>query len=116
MTMEQCIQECNRCHQVCIETIKHCLEKGGRHAAADRIRTLADCAEICQTSANFMMRGSELHMSTCGACADVCERCATSCDSMADDEMMKRCADQCRRCAVSCRGMSGSRIGGSRAA
>jgi len=61
MDMNQCIQDCIRCHQVCIETINHCLQKGGKHAAAEHIRTLADCAEICQTSANFMLRNSELH-------------------------------------------------------
>ena len=107
MNMQQCIEACNRCHQVCIETMNHCLEKGGKHAAADHIRTLADCAEICQTSANFMMRGSNLHASTCRACADVCEACAKSCDAMADDDMMKRCAEVCQRCSESCAQMAG---------
>ena len=32
---------------------------------------LLDCAEICQTSANFMLRGSPLHTNTCAACAIV---------------------------------------------
>ena len=76
------------------------------HAEPAHIRLLSDCAEICQTSANFMLRGSELHSRTCGVCAEVCERCATECDRMGDDAQMKVCADMCRRCAESCRQMS----------
>jgi hypothetical protein len=30
---------------------------------------LLDCAEICQTAANFMLRNSELHSRTCAVCA-----------------------------------------------
>lgn len=107
--MRDCIQECQSCHAVCLETVQHCLQKGGEHAAAEHIRLMLDCVEICQTSANFMLRGSDLHMHTCGTCAEVCDRCAQDCERMADDEMMRRCAEACRRCAASCRQMSGGR-------
>lgn len=56
---------------------------GGRHAEDAHIQLLLDCAEICQTSANFMLRGSELHGRTCAVCADACQRCAASCRQMA---------------------------------
>jgi len=111
MDMQQCIQECLQCHRVCTETLTHCLQKGGRHASPDHIRTLLDCAEMCQTSAHFMLRNSNLHPLTCGVCAETCEACATSCDAIADDDMMRRCADVCRRCAESCRQMSGAHPG-----
>ena len=105
--MQHCIQMCTECHRVCLETVAHCLRMGGEHAQADHIRLLMDCAEICQTSANFMVRGSELHGRTCGVCAEVCERCAQDCDRFGDD-FMKRCAETCRRCAESCRRMAGA--------
>jgi hypothetical protein len=108
-TMQSCIEECLSCHRICVETTAHCLEKGGKHAAADHIRTMLDCAQICATSADFMLRGSDLHTETCAACAAVCEACAESCEQIADDDIMKRCADACRRCAASCREMSGTR-------
>lgn len=76
------------------------------HSEPAHIRLMLDCAEICQTSANFMLRGSDLHASTCGVCAQVCEQCATDCDRMGDDAQMKACADMCRRCAETCRQMS----------
>ena len=105
--MHGCIHNCSECHDVCVETAIHCLTKGGDHADVEHIRALLDCAQACDTSRDFMLRGSELHHTYCGACADACERCADSCEGMADaDEQMRRCAEQCRRCAETCRAMS----------
>jgi hypothetical protein len=66
---------------------------------------MMDCVEICQTSANFMMRGSEQHHLTCRACSEICSLCAEDCASM-DDDVMKKCAEVCRKCAKSCGEMS----------
>lgn len=104
--MRDCIAECQSCHNICLETANHCLSMGGRHAEPAHIRLLLDCAEICQTSANFMLRSSDLHGRTCGVCAEVCERCADDCERFTDDPMMQECAQACRRCAASCREMA----------
>jgi hypothetical protein len=104
--MQECIDNCQRCHAVCTQAIPHCLEKGGRHAEVRHVRLLADCAQICTTSADFMLRGSDLHAQTCGVCAEVCERCAEECERMADDDVVRECAAECRRCAASCRSMA----------
>jgi hypothetical protein len=104
--MTACIDECGKCHRVCVETLRYCLEKGGRYAASNHILLLIDCAEICQTNANFMLRGSVVHRTICGACADTCERCAESCESIGDDAQLKACAKTCRDCAQSCRNMA----------
>lgn len=105
--MQMCIQNCTVCHQVCAQTVIYCLEKGGQHASPTHIRTLVDCGEICATSANFMMRNSDLHASVCRACAEACLACAQSCEQFGDqDEVMKSCADICRRCAESCQKMA----------
>jgi hypothetical protein len=103
--MQQCIQNCLDCHRICMETVAHCLQMGGKHADAAHITTLLDCAEICQTSANFMLRGSAFHARTCAVCADVCTRCAEECEQM-DGEQMQACAAACRRCAESCQRMA----------
>jgi hypothetical protein len=104
--MQECIQNCLTCHSVCMQTIQHCLRIGGKHAAHTHIRLLMDCAEICQTSANFMLRGSELHQWTCATCAEVCKRCDQECREMGDDRWMLACADACKRCTESCRQMA----------
>jgi len=106
--LQSCIRECTNCHEVCLETVTYCLQQGGQHAEVNHVRLLLDCAEICQTSANFMLRSSDLHGRTCGVCADVCERCAEDCARFQDDDMMQRCAEACRSCAASCREMEGS--------
>lgn len=107
LEMERCIKNCVECHNVCLQTVAYCLEKGGSHAQKSHIGLLLNCAEICQTSADFMLSGSDLHPRTCLVCAEVCERCADACDQFGDDEVMKKCAEICRQCAASCRSMSG---------
>jgi hypothetical protein len=106
--LQSCIDDCTRCHAVCTETIQYCLEKSGKHAEANHVRRLEDCAEICLTAADFMLRGSDLHPDLCGVCAEACDRCARSCEQVggSDDLQMRECAETCRRCAQSCRQMS----------
>ena len=104
--MKQCIEECQSCHAVCVETTTHCLEMGDVHAEASHIRALLDCADACRASADFMLRGSPMHGAACRLCAEACETCAESCQRMGGDETMQQCAEACRRCASSCRQMS----------
>jgi hypothetical protein len=56
-------------HHVCLETLTYRTEKGGRHAEASHMRLLMDCAQICQTSADFIIRKSELGEKACYFCA-----------------------------------------------
>lgn len=106
--MQECITNCQDCHTICLDTISHCLQMGGEHAEASHIRLLMDCAQICQTSADFMIRMSDVHPQTCGVCADVCERCAIDCERFGDDKTMMACAEMCRKCADSCSKMAGT--------
>jgi hypothetical protein len=102
--MQRCIEECQRCHSVCLSmAATHCLEMGGKHVEPQHFRTMLDCAEICQTSANFMLRNSSLHAHTCRACAEVCAACADDCERVGD---MEACVEACRSCAESCRKMA----------
>lgn len=105
--MHQCIHHCSDCHDTCTETLIHCLSMGGEHASPEHIRALLDCAQACDASRDFMLRGSELHSRYCGACAEACDRCADSCERIGgDDEVMRNCAEACRRCAETCRAMA----------
>jgi hypothetical protein len=101
-----CIQNCQDCHRACLQTLTYCMSQGGRHAEPQHVRLLMDCADICAVSANFMLRASDLHPFTCGACAQVCQRCADDCAAMGDDPRMKALADTCRHCAESCAAMA----------
>ncbi|MGH7004457.1 MAG: four-helix bundle copper-binding protein [Alphaproteobacteria bacterium] len=105
--IDGCIVQCQTCHRSCLETMFHCLERGGAYAAPDHIRLLADCAAICETAANFMLRGSSMHGAVCAVCAEVCDQCAVECDTFANDRQMAQCAEICRQCAESCEEMAG---------
>lgn len=105
--VQSCIDLCTECHDICTESVTHCLERGGKHAEASHVRLLLDCADICRTNGDLMLRGSNVHSYTCAACAEICDRCASSCDQFGNDPEMKGCAEICRRCAQSCRDVSG---------
>ena len=105
--LQQCIADCGDCQETCLATVAHCLTLGGKYAEAQNIRVMLDCAEICQTAANFMLRRSTLHTHVCRACAEICEACARSCEAIAnDDKQIRQCVESCRRCAESCREMA----------
>ena len=106
-SVEDCVKLCLECFQSCSSLIPHCLEMGGKHASVDHIGLLSACASICETSAKFMMIGSEFHRDTCGICAEICTKCADECEELgSEDALMAQCADICRRCAESCQQMS----------
>ena len=104
--MRECIDACLKCSAVCTETVRHCLEMGGKHAEAQHVTIMTDCAEICQTSANFMLRGSAAHVETCSTCAAICRACEDSCRQLGGERMV-HCADECAKCAESCEAMAG---------
>jgi hypothetical protein len=103
--MQSCIDECLACYKTCLGmAMTHCLEHGGKHVEPRHFRLLMACAEICRTSAAFMLIGTEHHRHVCRECAEICEECATDCERVGD---MQACVDACRRCAESCRKMAG---------
>ena len=104
---QQCIDNCTECHETCTRMLAYCLEMGGEHVEPAHLKSLLDCAGACAVSADFMLRGSDLHPHMCGVCADACERCAQSCAQFAGNKQMEACAEICRRCAESCREMAG---------
>jgi hypothetical protein len=91
----ECRTECQRA------LFNHCLIKGGRHAEAEHVKLMTDCIQICQITADFITRDSELYDEICAACAEVCFACAESCESLGDEDM-DNCAEICRRCATAC--------------
>ncbi len=75
---------------------------GGEHAKLEHLNLLMDCAKICSTNADFILRNSTYYPQTCGITADICDECGDTCDRF-DDDFMKECANVCRRCSESCR-------------
>ena len=103
--VRECIQDCIDCYRTCNQTLIRCLSMGGKHAELEHFNLIMDCARICNTNADFMLRNSTYYPQTCGLTADICDECADVCDRFEDD-FMKECASVCRRCAESCREMA----------
>ena len=103
--MQTCIDACLDCYRTCLsQAMGHCLEVGGEHVEKKHFTLMLACAEICRTSAHFMLLGSEHHRHLCAECAEICEQCARDCERLGD---MDECVKACRACAASCRAMAG---------
>lgn len=96
--LEDCITGCLACQAICLQAMYHCLKVGGARAAADHVRTLLDCAALCEASVQFMLADSPFQGRICAVCAEACRECEAACRRMGDVTDL-RCADSCRRCA-----------------
>lgn len=102
--MQACIDACLRCYSTCLGmAMNHCLEQGGEHVAPPHFRLMMACAEICRTSAHFMLINTPHHRHTCRECAEICEECARDCERL---DGMEECVRACRACAEECRKMA----------
>jgi hypothetical protein len=102
--MKACIDDCLACYATCLGTaMNHCLEAGGEHVAPPHFRLMMACAEICRTSAHFMLINTPHHAHTCRECAEICAECADDCARIGG---MEDCVRACRTCAESCRKMA----------
>lgn len=103
--MAHCIDECTRTHQVCLTAAGHALRHGGGENTNHVIRVLSDCVEMAQTAANFMLRGSPNHKTTCGVCGQICREVARDC-GVFDDDVMQEVVEVATRCAEACEEMA----------
>jgi hypothetical protein len=93
---QQCIEGCKECQKCCVA-----LEKSGG-VDSETIQTAKDCAELCQTCSNFVLRESQFAAAVCKLCAEVCQSCAAVCERTSRGSIAKDCAAACRRCAETC--------------
>jgi hypothetical protein len=83
--------------------MNHCIEAGGKHVAPAHFRLMMACAEICRTSAHFMLISGSHHKHICAECAEICSQCAKNCEQIGG---MDECVASCKACADSCRKMA----------
>ncbi len=102
--MKTCIDNCLACYSECLSmAMGHCLEMGGQHTEPKHFKLMMACAEMCRTSAHFMLIGTEHHRHTCRECAEICRQCAADCERVGD---MQSCVEACTKCAESCEKMA----------
>ncbi len=83
-------------------TLTFLRDMGGAHIDPVRVRSLLDCADVCQVAATFMMRGSHRHIEMCAVAARICRDCAEQCDGT-NVEQLRKCVEACRACEANCR-------------
>lgn len=108
--IERCVEACRRCHAACVQMGRHCLQKGKPHNRPDHVGALLDCADLCATTENFLLRDSALHPMVCGVCADVCARCAEECLRRSVDRQTEQLIHACFDCADACRHVAGAYV------
>lgn len=90
------------CRDICLETFSlHCMKAGGQQLAREHIRRMESCVELCQLTANFLLRHSPHTQDLCDLTAESCKQYAASCNAM-DDAHMQRCARACEAAARVC--------------
>ncbi|HEY5801042.1 MAG TPA: four-helix bundle copper-binding protein [Burkholderiaceae bacterium] len=103
---QACMDMCTQCHQTCLhEALQFGLKAGGKHTETDHFRLMMNCAEICQTSANFQLSDSPYGAKLAALCAEICTACADSCEQLGD---MPDVVEACRQCAQCCTALARS--------
>ena len=103
--MARCIDSCTRMHQVALTAAGHALRHGNGENSNHVIRVLSDCVEMCQTAANFMLRGSPNHTRVCAVNAEICREVAKTCGEF-EDEAMRTVTKAAEECAEACESMA----------
>jgi hypothetical protein len=99
-----CIRATSDCYSVSAETFNYCLEGEVGVRDPQLMRLLVDAGEVCQTTQNSLLRGSELSVMLAAVCVEACEQLAARCrDVDGSDEQLTRCAEMCDETADCCR-------------
>lgn len=104
---QSCIDACIRCAQECEYCAIACVSEEGTHSLAQCIKLDMECAKICWLAASFLASDSNFAVEICEVCATICNSCAMECEKHKDMEHCRRCAEYCFTCAGECIEMSG---------
>ncbi|PPK90813.1 uncharacterized protein DUF326 [Kineococcus xinjiangensis] len=102
-----CIQACIECAQSCSACADACLSEDMVAELTKCIRTNADCADICDTTARVLSRhtgyDANVTRAIVQACATICKACGDECGGHAEmHDHCRVCAEACRRCETAC--------------
>ena len=101
-----CIWLCIDTQRTCLNTVRYCLDKGGRYSLAMRIHALLDAANMCETCADDCRFGSVFCVVSWTRCADVLEGCCRVFEPLRGDPKLDACLKACRECAEYCRSLT----------
>lgn len=80
-TVSSCIDDCLRCYQASLESIRNCIRLGGEHATNEHISANILSAKACPESHALLMQKADDHKSECQDCDETCHSCLEDCQS-----------------------------------
>ena len=99
---QSCVLALNECRAACLDMVGNSIRMQGYYAELGHVRLLEDCARLCESTVDFLLRGSELAPEMLALCADVCRRSGRDCERFDYDQRLLDCAAACRRSAEAC--------------
>jgi len=105
--LAHCIGSCVICATTCTACADACLAEEMEHDLTECIRTNLDCADVCRTTGQALVRQTQpdftLLYHQADACRFACNACAKICEQHADmHEHCRICAEACRQCEAAC--------------
>jgi hypothetical protein len=87
---------------VCLQTQRYCLTKGGKLVDPTFINQLQDCAAVCDLTANAVLRESALKSDLAKLCNQTCQTTVKACEQFKDDPQVQMCTQYAQASAQSC--------------
>jgi hypothetical protein len=101
---QSCMEACTQCHQTLMHTVmQYSLPHDTTQFDIELFRLMMNCAELCQTTANFQLSDSKFCRQVATLNAQLCEECAAGCERRGD---LEDCVQACRECAECCRNLN----------
>lgn len=97
---ERCIDALQACYAVCMRSVSYGYVKESGPLQEEHVRLMIDCAEMCQTAANFLIRESDHYLRICREAAEICKDLVSSCEGV---DGMEGILSICDECVSACR-------------
>lgn len=103
--LENAAASCMECSQASRDLIHELRPESatGRGSLAELVRIADECGEICIVTATLLARRGPLSPAICQACADACQRLASTCDTMNASSSVTNCQRLAIDCGQACR-------------
>lgn len=90
-----------KCSAFCKFCANQCLNEHNIEMLKDCIRLDNDCSDVCETTANYLIRESGFCNDLVKICEQICRQCSDECLKH-EHEHCKECAKICKECEEMC--------------
>ena len=102
-TLQKCVVDCSNAKNVGIQTLRYCLEQGGKFADPENLNKIQDCNELCNIVCSFLLRKSVMTKEMLKICQKACEDCSLFCQQFKEDKQLEACGKYANQASESCK-------------